>query len=99
MPADMPFTVAKACESGRVRIRTRLRAGGFGSSISVQGAADISTADARAFAADLIRQADEEDARVAKKQATEERRRKWREREIAAGRLRVMSVADVLGRR
>ena len=58
----------------------------------LKGRADISTADARILAASLIAIADEADAKVAKAQAAEARRQKWRDREVAAGRIKIMSV-------
>ena len=58
----------------------------------------ISAADARKLAEDLVKLADEADSKIAKKAASEERRRKWREREIAAGRMRVMSAKDFFSR-
>lgn len=88
-----PFAATKSFRDGCVSIRTDLRASGYGSSasIKVQASADIPTSEVRELVADLIRLADEADAKVAKKAASEARRQQYREREIAAGRMKVVS--------
>jgi hypothetical protein len=100
MSNSPPFTVTKSNKAGHIGLRVAMRAGGWtGASIAVQASANLSTTDARELAAALIRQADAEDAKVEKKQAHEVRRRKWKDREIAAGRIRILTPREFLGGR
>ena len=86
------ITVKRAYSDGLVSISVRLSGSGYRSdSINVMGSTDISIPVARSLAADLIRLADEADVKAEKKRAADERRKKWREREIAAGRMQVVS--------
>lgn len=98
MTKKSEITVIKAYQDGRVGIRVALKSWGHGASINMQGSTDLSSAEARELAAALIRGADETDGRVAKKAETEERRRKWRDREIASGRMVEMSAAEFFRR-
>jgi hypothetical protein len=93
--SDKPITAKKAFESGFVSVQIDLNVRHFGDTAKIKAGTYISTASARELAADLIRLADEADAKIANKKAAEERRQKWREREIAAGRLKVISWGDV----
>lgn len=100
MAKAAPFTVVKSYQDGRVGLRVALRSSDWqGPSITMQATATITTTEARELAAALIQQADAEDAKLLKKEAAEARRRKWRDREVAAGRIKVMSTADFFARR
>jgi hypothetical protein len=66
-----------------------------GESVKVEAKVSVSTEKARQIAAELISLAVEIDAKIAKEKAAEERRQKWREREIAAGRMKSMSFGDL----
>ena len=91
MPAPA-FEATKSFRDGCVNLRATLRASGCGrSSIKIQASDDLTTMDARLLAADLIQLADLADAKVAKKAAEEDRRQKYREREISAGRMTFVS--------
>lgn len=89
MPPEISAT--KSYRDGRVGIRVAIRASGHGPSVSIQASTDIQTADARLLAAALVALADEADAKVAKKAAVEDRRKKWRDREVEAGRMKIIS--------
>lgn len=69
------------------------------SGIKIDGGSDLSTQQARDLAAALIEEADRSDARVEAKKASEDRRRKWRDREVAAGRMKVFNAGDFFNRR
>jgi hypothetical protein len=84
------ITTATAYKDGHVGIRVELQASGYGPSIKMQARTEISTSAARELAAALIAHANEADAKVAKKAAAEVRRQQWRDREVAAGRMRIM---------
>ncbi len=57
---------------------------------------EISTTEARALAAALIAEADRADERAKKKADEETRRKAWRDREKAAGRMVEISWADAM---
>jgi hypothetical protein len=82
------FTAKKSASDGSVRICADLATGWYGPHVKIQASATISTAEARALAAELIALSDAADAKMEKKKATDARRQKWREREIAACRMR-----------
>lgn len=89
--------VKRSYKAGHVGLKVSLKSDGWRSdSIKVDGSADLSTDEARDLAAALIEAADREDEKAAKKAASEVRRRKWREREIAAGRMVMISPQDFL---
>lgn len=95
--AKTPFTVTKGDRDGRVGIRCALRGSGAYSQadIQMQATTSLTTTEARELAAALIQQADAEDAKLLKKEQAEERRRKWHNREIAAGRMKVFSATVI----
>jgi hypothetical protein len=71
-----------------VAIGVYLKCNGFGrDSARIDASTDLTTSAARSLAADLIRLADESDAKADTKAAATARRKKWRDREIAAGRM------------
>ena len=87
-----PITVKKSFKEGCVGVRVDLKSSNWpGDSVKVEGTTDLPSAQARELAMALIAEADRVDAKVAAKAASDERRRKYREREIAAGRLVVFS--------
>lgn len=86
-----PITAKRSCRDGHVSVHVTLSARGFDSgSVRVEGRTDLSTAQARELAKALLDAADRADEKVAVKAASDERRRKYRDREIAAGRMVVM---------
>lgn len=80
------FSVKKSYRDGCIGLRFSLKANGW-NALKVEGGSDLPTAEARALADAIIAEADRADAKVAAKKAADERRQKYREREIAAGRL------------
>lgn len=87
------FRIKKSYRDGNVGLSFSVKASGWhGASIRIDGSTDLSTAEARGLAEALIKEADRADAKVEAKKASDERRQKWREREIAAGRMKVMSL-------
>lgn len=87
------FCVKKSYKDGHVGLRFSLKASGWhGDSIRIEGGADLSTAAARALAVALVEEADRVDAKVRAKVASDDRRQKYRDREIAAGRMKVISL-------
>jgi hypothetical protein len=86
-----PVTAKKSHKDGHIALAVRLKCRGWNSDhAKIEDGTDITAAQARELASSLIEQADKADAKVAAKAAHEERRRKWREREIAAGRIQVV---------
>lgn len=93
------LSVKRSYTKGSVKLCMSLSAHGLHlDSIKADASCDLSSADARALAAALIAEADRVDAKAAKDKAQEDRREKWRQREIAAGRMVSMSPAEFLNR-
>lgn len=92
MSGKPQIEAARSFSDGKVTIKGELRSGGYDPSIQTKFSLDIFAHAARALAAKLIALADEADAKVAKKVAAEGRRRKWRDQEIAAGRIKVIGL-------
>lgn len=85
-------TIKKSYKDGHVGLRVSMKASDWsGDSLKVDGAVDLTSIQARELATALIEEADKVDAKVAAKKASDERRKKWRDREIAAGRMKVFS--------
>lgn len=76
---------------------TRTKSWSYGNGIRIEASAQITTAQARELAAALIEYADREDAKVAADKAREDRRKAWRDREVAAGRMKVFTMKEFLG--
>lgn len=89
------FTAKKSYRDGHVALRFSLKA----NYIKIDGGSDLSTAQARDLARALVEEADRTDAKVAAKKAAEERRQKWRDREVAAGRIKIMGAGEFFQRR
>ena len=86
-----PVIAKKSYKDGHVALAVRLNCRGWNSDdAKIEGGTDITAAQARELASSLIEQADKADAKVVAKAAHEERRRKWRERKIAAGCIEVV---------
>lgn len=90
-----PITVHRSFSDGNVSISIRLRASNYGdASIKIEANTDLTTAQARTLAQELTAAADQADAKVAAKAAAAERRQKWRDREVASGRMKVLSARE-----
>lgn len=84
----------KSFRDAHVALGITLKAPGWpGDSIQVNASTELTTDEARELARAIAALADEADAKVERKTAAEARRRKWRDREVAAGR-KVMFGAD-----
>lgn len=92
--AKPTFRVLKSYADGHVKVRVTASAYGRGSDISAAVAFDLDLDAARAFQAELASAIQKEADKVAATQAREDRRKKWREREIAAGRMKIMSFGS-----
>jgi len=92
------ISTKKSYKDGHVSVRVSLKAHGWQSdSIKIEGTTDLTTAQARDLAKSLIAEADRADAKVANKAASDERRKKWRDREVAAGRMKIVELGSLLG--
>ena len=86
--ANPTVTAKKSYRDGHVAIGIKMRCRGWSNgTIGVDAATDLTIAQARALASSLVELANAADAKATAKAAAEERRRKWRDREIAAGRM------------
>ena len=89
----------KSYKEGHVSVRFDLKARGWHSaSVNVHGTTDLSSAQARELAKALLVEADRSDAKVAAKTSLEERRKKWRDREVAAGRIKTVELGSFFRR-
>lgn len=84
-----PALAAKSSyREGHVAVGITLRASSWpGDRTRITASTDLTTEEARALAGSLMRLADAEDAKIAKRAASAERRKAWRRREIASGRM------------
>lgn len=89
----------KSYKEGHVSVRIDLKSQGWQSaSVNVQATTDLSSVQARELAKSLLAEADRTDAKVAAKAASEGRRKKWRDREVAAGRLKIVKLDSLFAR-
>lgn len=95
--SKQPFSVAKSYTDGRVTVRGTFKASGYGASVKIECGQDITTEAARQLAGALVEAADLADAKVAKKTAEDVRRKEWRDREIAAGRMKIFTPGEFFG--
>lgn len=93
------ISAKKSYKEGHVSVRVELKSRGWGGpSVNIQGTTDLSSAQARELAKALLAEADRADAKVAAKAASEARRKKWRDREVAAGRMKIIQLGSLMGR-
>ena len=98
MAREFKLTVKRAYAEKSVALGVAFA--GYGEPwISGKMTGTLSTVDARALAGALIAEADRADAVAAKKSAEAERRAKWHAREVASGRIQVLTAEQFLGRR
>lgn len=84
------FIPKKSYKDGHVSVGVQLKSRGWhtgDATIKMEGKADIPSLEARQLANDLVLCADAADAKLAKKAKLEENRRKYIDREVAAGRM------------
>lgn len=96
MAKGEPVRVKKGYSAGSVGVSMRVNCWNNGSSVRVEASTVLTTAQARALSQSLIEAADKEDVMVFAKAAAEERRKKWRDREVAAGRMKIFSAGEFL---
>jgi hypothetical protein len=89
--ATAPITAKRSYHKGCVGIGIQLRCNGWNTaSATINASTDLTIEQARALAQSLIQLADLAEAKIAAEAASVARRKKWRDREIAAGRMVVM---------
>ena len=86
------FCIKKSYRDGHVGLRFSVKR----EYTRIDGGSDLTTAQARDLAKALINEADHADARSATKKAAEDRRQKWRDREIKAGRMKVFGLRELM---
>lgn len=96
--SKQPAKVTKSYREGHVSLTVEASNYGGGSSVISKVQVDLPLADARVLHADLGQKIADADAKVSAKLAAEERRQKWRDREVAAGRFKIMSHAEFFKR-
>jgi hypothetical protein len=87
-----PVKASKSYRDGCVKLRVSAKSGGYGGpSIASSIDLDLKAEDAKALCQELLAEVERAEAKVAAKAAAEDRRKKWRDREIAAGRMKIIS--------
>jgi hypothetical protein len=86
-----PIQAKKSMREGHVSISVRLKSGWSGDRVKLEGGTELTVAEARGLAHALLAKADDADAKVAEKAAKEASRKKWSDREVAAGRMKIIS--------
>ena len=86
-----PIRAMKSNYPANVSVSVKLNTGWDGDHVRLDGSTNLTTDQARALGQSLIALADAADAKAAAHAAVEARRRAWRDREIAAGRMKVFS--------
>ena len=95
-----PIAAKRSHKAGHVALSVQLKCSGWGSDrAKIDASTEVTTEQARALAEALVRLADQADAKEAAKGAAEDRSRQWRDREVSAGRMRIMGVGDFLNGR
>lgn len=95
----MNARVTKGFLDGSVSLSVQGNAGGYRQpDIKVSISVPLTIAEARALAADLEKFASAAETKVAVSAAKEESRRKWRDREVAAGRMKIMNASEFFRR-
>lgn len=89
------FRISKSYRDGHIGLRFSVKR----EYTKIDGGSDLTTTAARELAKALTDEADRVDARMSAREAKEQRRQKWRDREVAAGRLKIMSLGDLVQRR
>lgn len=100
--SDFPAIVAKkSWQDGHVTLNVALNCRSYlGDTCRITGSTKVTSDQARALAASLIDLANKADEKVTIKAAAEARRKKWRDQQVAAGRMIEMSAEEVfLGHR
>lgn len=83
-----PITVVRSHHKGHVGIGIQLKCRGWNTaSATIKASTDLTILQARELAIALIQFADAAERKATAKAASEARRKEWRDREIAAGRM------------
>lgn len=90
--------VSKSYSDGHIQLSVKASAGHIGQSIASTVAVAVSLADARALQTELAAAVEKEAARLQTKVDQEARRKAWRDREVAAGRMQVFSANEFFKR-
>lgn len=97
MPDEIKVT--KSWRDGCVGVRAKASASDMrGASVKAEVALELPIEAARRLIAELSVAVDAEEVKVAKKWAAEERRQAWHDREVAAGRMKLLSAAEFFKR-
>lgn len=83
----LPIVAKKSFRDNSVSIGINLRCWGHGDGVKIAASTELTTEQARVLAWSLINLADAAEAKSIAKAAAEERRKKWFDREVAAGRM------------
>lgn len=91
--------VQKSYQDGHIKLRVDASASRRGQDVTASAAVDLDMEAARNLAANIMIAVEKEEAKVKAHQEREARRKAWRDREIAAGRLQVVSLTGAMSDR
>lgn len=90
-----PVVAKRSYKAGHVAVAVAVSVRGYSyDSAKVDVGTNLTTAQARALAQSLVALADAADAKIAAQATAEARRQKWRDREVAAGRIIEMNAKE-----
>lgn len=92
-------SIKRAYADGCVKVAFVVDVYSHGSSVRQKASIEITADEARVVAASLLAEADRVDGVATKKREQAIRRKKWRDREVAAGRMKIITVDEFMGRR
>lgn len=84
--------VQKSYQDGHVKLRVDASASRRGHDVTVSAAVDLDLEAARWLAATLMVAVEKEEAKIKAHHDREARRKAWRDREVAAGRMKIISL-------
>jgi hypothetical protein len=82
--------VQKSYQDGHIKLRVDASASRRGHDVSVSAAVDLDLEAARWLSASLLVAVEKEEAKIKAHQEREARRKAWRDREVAAGRIKIL---------
>lgn len=87
--------VQKSYQDGHIKLRVDASASRRGHAISVSAAVDLDLEAARNLSANLLLAVEKAEAKIKAHQDREARRKAWRDREVAAGRITIISLNNL----
>lgn len=100
VPKKSQVKAGKSFKDGHVKLRVDAGARGWHGDVEVSASVsvDLDLSTAKQLQIDLATAIEKEAAKMAAHQDRQARRKAWRDREVAAGRMQVVSLTDIFKR-